>query len=160
MNDINKLRLTDMKDFRLIPQLVEDMTTEYIKEQEKIIYKKLFDLHIDKDILINQVQEIERLNNLLREYADLEEKRLLLKLPCKIGDFIYVLEDVYGKGELEITEYRIECMRTGDDSSLTFDALEHDECLEFTFESMDIGRTVFLSFVEAEQELKRLECED
>lgn len=95
----------------------------------------------------------------LAEYEDLEEKGLLLKLPCKIGDFIYVLEDVYGKGELEITEYRIECMRTGDDFSLTFDALEHDECLEFTFESMDIGRIVFLSFVEAEKELERLNNE-
>ena len=94
----------------------------------------------------------------LKEYEELEEQGLLLKLPCKIGDYIYVLEDVYGKGELEITEYRIECMRTGDNTSLTFDALEHEECLEFTFESMDIGRTVFLSYAEAEQELKRLEC--
>ena len=95
--------------------------------------------------------------NKLVEYEDLEEQGLLLKLPCKIGDYIYVLEDVYGKGEIEITEYRVECMRTGDNNSLTFDALEHEECLEFTFESMDIGRTVFLSYAEAEQELKRLE---
>ena len=95
--------------------------------------------------------------NKLVEYEDLEEQGLLLKLPCKIGDYIYVLEDVYGKGEIEITEYRVECMRTGDNTSLTFDALEHDECLEVTFETMDIGRTVFLSYAEAEKALKRLE---
>ena len=157
MIDINKLKLTDMGDPELIPQLVEEMNTKFIKEEEKIICEKLFDLDIDKDILINQVQEINRLNDILREYKELEEQGLLLKLPCKVGDYIYVLEDVYGKGELEITEYRVECMRTGDNNSLTFDALEHEECLEFTFESMDIGRTVFLSFAEAEQELKRLE---
>lgn len=94
----------------------------------------------------------------LKEYKELEEKGLLFLLPCKIGEDIYVLEDVYGIGEFEITEYRIECMRTGDNSILTFDALEHEECLEFTFDSSDIGRTVFFSYAEAEQELKRLEC--
>jgi hypothetical protein len=157
MIDINKLKLTDMNDFRLIPQLVEEVATRYDKEQEKYIYKMLHDLKIDKDILKNQVQEINRLNDILREYKELEEQGLLLKLPCKIGDTVYVIEDVYGKGEFEITEYQVECMRTGDNFSMTFDALEHDECLEVTFETMDIGRTVFLSYAEAEQALKRLE---
>ena len=150
MSDINKLRLTDMKDFRLIPQLVEDMTTEYIKEQEKFICKKLFDLHIDKDILINQVQEIERLNNLLREYADLEEKGLLLKLPCKVGDTVYdirwwdnVTKKVKVGGE---TYYKTVCKHKVSKSK--FSLHDYD----------DIGKEVFLTKEEAEQELKRLEC--
>jgi hypothetical protein len=46
-------------------------------------------LDIDKDILINQTQEINRLNDILREYKELEEQGLLLKLPCKVGDIIY-----------------------------------------------------------------------
>ena len=96
----------------------------------------------------------------LAEYEDLEEQGLLLKLPCKIGDNIYVLEDVYGIGEFEITEYRIEAMRTGDNFSLTFDALEDEECLEVTFESLDIGKTVFLTKEEAEKALERLEKEN
>ena len=79
-------------------------------------------------------------------------------MPCKIGDNIYVLEDVYGIGEFEITEYRIEAMRTEDNFSLTFDALEDEECLEVTFESLDIGKTLFLTKEEAEKALERLEC--
>ena len=68
MKDIDKLKLTDMNDFKIIPQLVEEMFTRYDKEQEKYIYKMLYDLKIDKDILKNQVKEIHRLNNILREY--------------------------------------------------------------------------------------------
>lgn len=101
--------------------------------------------------------DFQKLARKLAEYEDLEEQGLLLKLPCKIGDYIYVLEDVYGKGNFEINEYRVEVMRTGDSINMIFDALEHDECLEVTFETMDIGRTVFLSYAEAERELKRLE---
>jgi hypothetical protein len=89
MIDINKLKLTDMGNPELIPQLVEEMNTKFIKEEEKIICEKLFDLDIDKDILINQTQEINRLNDILREYKELEEQGLLLKLPCKVGDIIY-----------------------------------------------------------------------
>jgi hypothetical protein len=126
-------------------------------EEEKRKLLKVGDIYACSKCAEEHEQLAEWLEE-LKEYEELEEQGLLLKLPCKIGDYIYVLEDVYGKGELEITEYRIECMRTGDNTSLTFDALEHEECLEFTFESMDIGRTVFLSYAEAEQELKRMEC--
>ena len=42
MIDINKLKLTDMGNPELIPQLVEEMNTKFIKEEEKIICEKLF----------------------------------------------------------------------------------------------------------------------
>ena len=163
MIDINKLRLTDMKDFRLIPQLVEDMTTEYIKEQEKFICKKLFDLHIDKDILINQVQEIERLNNLLREYEQLEEQGLLLKLPCKVGDTVWVIDTIYE------CKYDYDCPK---EMPYLYACEVYEEKTECEYEyteqvvrpkifKMDMlnnfGKTVFLTKEEAEQELKRLE---
>ena len=155
MIDVNKLRLTDMKDFRLMPQIVEDMTTEYIKEQEKIIYKKLFDFRIDKDILKNQVQEIHRLNNILSEYKNLEEQGLLLKLPCKLGSTVYYIDKKIYK------EYYIEEMEVED---ITFRDNEFyislynltTKYFDFCITSDDIGKTVFLTKEEA---LKRLEAE-
>ena len=155
MSDINKLRLTDMKDFRLIPQLVEDMTTEYIKEQEKFICKKLFDLHIDKDILINQVQEIERLNNLLREYEDLEEKGLLKKFECAIGDIVYRIDrhnEIYEcivVGIKEVFNTTSYLLHASNDVDIRFHSWL-DKC--------QIGYEFYLTKEEAEQALKRLEC--
>ena len=156
MLDIDNLRLTDMKDFRLIPQLVEDMHTQYIKEQETYICKKLFDLHIDKDILKNQIQEIERLNDNLRKYADLEEKGLLLKLPCKVGDIIWWLNGKFIM-ESEVVGFSV----CEDDVSLIraeYQDKRTDKTYMYTLDTIDIGKTVFLTKEEAEQALlKRLE---
>ena len=150
MKDIDKLKLTDMNDFKIIPQLVEEMFTRYDKEQEKYIYKMLYDLKIDKDILKNQVKEIHRLNNILREYKQLEEQGLLLKLPCKVGTTVYdirwwdnVTKKVKVGGE---TYYKTVCKHKVSKSK--FSLCDYD----------DIGKEVFLTKEEAEQELKRLEC--
>jgi hypothetical protein len=141
MIDINKLKLTDMNDFRLIPQLVEEMNTKFIKEEEKFISEKLFDLNIDKDILINQVQEIKRLNDILREYKELEEQGLLLKLPCKVGTTVWAIE----KEDIGLgwnSEY-VYCIK--------------QEKFNATMVGF-FGKDIFLTKEEAEQELKRMEC--
>jgi hypothetical protein len=162
MIDINKLKLTDMNDFRLIPQLVEEMNTKFIKEEEKIISEKLFNLNIDKDILINQVQEINRLNDILREYEELEEKGLLLKLPCKVGTTVYAIATIY-----ECKHDYLDCPMDFPD---VYQCERNCKCeyeykklvvrpIIFKFEMLkDFNKKVFLTKEEAEQELKRLEC--
>lgn len=152
MIDINKLKLTDMGNPELIPQLVEEMNTKFIKEEEKIICEKLFDLDIDKDILINQTQEINRLNDILREYKELEEQGLLLKLPYNIANhgIVYFVDEK----DLEIYQLRsnkieISKMMISNEFYYTIDS--------FDFSYEDFGKTVFLTREEAEQELKRLE---
>lgn len=85
-------RLTDMYDSGLIPQIVENMHTEIVKEQDKYVLRRLMELDIDKDILINQVAEIKRLNAIIEKYNDLEEKGLLLQLPIALGAPCYVIE--------------------------------------------------------------------
>ena len=90
----------------------------------------------------------------LAEYEDLEEKGLLVKLPCKIGSTIYQLINSH------INEYKV--------IGICFDIFQNKWMYEVTYEiglewfktmcDFDVfGKTVFLTKEEAEQELKRLE---
>lgn len=99
--------------------------------------------------------------NKLVEYEDLEEQGLLLKLPCKIGNTVYVIDTIYEckydyldcpnnygcevYKELSGCEYEYEKLVVRP-KSLKFEMLK------------DFNKTVFLTKEEAEQELKRLEC--
>ena len=87
----------------------------------------------------------------LAEYEDLEERGLLLRLPCPIGTTVYnttcwddVTEKVEVNGE---TLYRI---------------LHKHKVSKSTFSLGDIynfGKTVFLTQAEAEQKLKEMESD-
>lgn len=70
----------------------------------------------------------------LAEYEDLEEQGKLLKLPCKIGQRVYMIYQFCGEGAWEIEEHKIKL-----------------EDLE------NIGKTVFLTRQEAEQALAEME---
>ena len=70
----------------------------------------------------------------LADYEDLEEQNRLLKLPCEIGQRVYMIYQFCGKGAWEIEEHKIRL-----------------EDLE------NIGKTVFLTREEAEAALKELE---
>ena len=82
----------------------------------------------------------------LKEYEDLEEQGLLLKLPCKVGDKIYNIED----------GYIFECDAKSID--VRKENGEYIFCIDYEdFKLDDFNKTVFLTKEEAEQELKRLE---
>ena len=92
----------------------------------------------------------------LGEYEDAEDAGLLLRLPCRVGDTVYV------------TDFYYDCL---EDKYGSCDLFEHDEvecagCLKnrkkwfvrtanFVLEMFDyIGKTVFLSREEAEKALE------
>ena len=114
-------------------------------------------LDIDKDILINQTQEINRLNDILREYKELEEQGLLLKLPCKVGDTVWEVQKIRER----IQQYEIISVNQGRMGYLYFNWELKDGYGYYGnlkgFGISDIGKTVFLTKEEAEHELKRLE---
>ena len=100
--------------------------------------------------------EYEELGNLLKELKELrelEEQGLLLKLPCKIGDTVYSITRDF------ISEYNIRNFICYDNGNIFFDW----KCVKGIYLNIkgfhidDIGKTVFLTKEEAEQELKRLE---
>ena len=78
--------------------------------------------------------------NKCTDYEDLEEQGKLLKLPCAVGDMVYVLR-------LDNTAYMM-------NNEKVWEIVE-DKFEIFHFDS--IGKTVFLTKEEAEAALKELE---
>ncbi|WP_216697328.1 hypothetical protein [Anaerostipes faecalis] len=91
--------------------------------------------------------EVKMLFNRLKEYEDLEEQGLLLRLPCKVGDKLYhVIEDECHNPTVYISEHIIT-----DVSAKSVYAADD----WWTFEEMP-GINAFLSKEEAEAKLKEL----
>ena len=78
--------------------------------------------------------EVIKLQKQLEEYKTLEEQGLLLRLPCKVGDIVYLI-----KSDREIVP------RTAD---MQFLGVLWD----------DYGKEWFLTQAEAEQKLKEMRC--
>lgn len=94
----------------------------------------------------------------LKTYEDAEEQGLLVKLPCKVGDVVYIAGDRFPAV--------IESIRIGEDNHIMIEFVEYDKCYEVTevwaeggFELDDIGKTVFFTQEEAETALERMNGE-
>ena len=94
----------------------------------------------------------------LKDYEDLEEQGLLLKLPCKVGDTVYAYCSEFG-----IIPYVVDCIVINE--HITFQCSSYSdpigdcpsECLdEIEPDITDFGKTVFLTQAEAEQKLKEM----
>ena len=81
----------------------------------------------------------------LKDYEDLYEQGLLLRLPCKVGDMIYYVKD---NKVIEFTVY-----------SFDIRSLQQFVCnyegIRLNFKNF--GKSVFLTKAEAEQKLKEME---
>ena len=80
----------------------------------------------------------------LWEYENAEEQGLLLRLPCKVGTKVYVININTDYGEI------------GDETTYSYSIIER----EFQIYMMiDYGKLVFLTQAEAEQKLKEMESD-
>ena len=86
------------------------------------------------------IEALEKVEN----YKDLEEQGLLLRLPCKVGDMVYVIED-----SKRINPMEIETICVGDSHISMWHVWRK-------FDLDDLGKTVFLTREEAEAKLKEL----
>ena len=99
----------------------------------------------------------------LGKYEDADEQGLLLRLPCKVGDTIYV-NGILGVGKAE--EYK--AIRVDYHSNLATKRSEfYIEALlvsapenSIGFYDKEIGKTVFLTKEEAEQKLKEMNTDN
>ena len=101
----------------------------------------------------------------LKEYEDLEEQGLLLRLPCKIGDTIW--DNDFGRTVgFEVTGFSFGDMNEDycDDEVKVFNQIivyykNSNGSITGSFAVSEIGKTVFLTQEEAEQKLKGMESD-
>ena len=105
----------------------------------------------------------------LAEYEDLEEQGLMLRLPCKVGDTVWVITSPFNVFEgIEYNEnLRDECYESFI-SSVTFyknsvqyriNAKVTNHFISAYYCEQDFGKTIFLTRAEAEQKLKEMESD-
>lgn len=85
-------------------------------------------------------EEIDAVYRKLKEYEDMEEQGRLLKLPCKVGDIVWYADN----------EIKIESIKIQEKSSIVYQGSSINGGYgKFWFNSSDLGKTVFLTEVEA-----------
>lgn len=102
----------------------------------------------------------------LADYEDLEEQGRLIKLPCKVGDTVYVVTSPFNVfDDIEYDENMKDEVYESYVSSITFYecgeqyriyAKATNHFIGAYFRECDFGKTVFLTKSEAEAKLKEL----
>lgn len=100
----------------------------------------------------------------LADYEDLEEQGRLIKLPCKVGDRIFLDFAGFGKNidKFTVKDFHLDCFEDGE-TILFCDYESDDRILSGQIDIMEFGKTVFLTKSEAEAklvEMKKNESEE
>ena len=141
----------DERDF--VRKLTTTFVGEYLPLQDESFDEEMMDnLGIDPfadvrgliAIFYRNIWAMAELREKLKRYEDAEEQGLLLRLPCKVGDTVYVVTSPFN----------------------VFDDIEYDENMkDEVYEAyvsgqidvMEFGKTVFLTKNEAEAKLAEME---
>lgn len=96
-------------------------------------------------------------------YEKLKEEGKILKLPCKIGDTIYTVNNSLQQKpfeyEIELVGYSSHISEEGFKSGFYFAARQkNDTQIIHEFEDKDINKTVFLSKKDAEKKLSEIKA--
>ena len=97
-----------------------------------------------------------------KEYEELEEQGLLLRLPCKAGDMVYLICSRYSecsKYKERLDEYNCQgCEEDECDSHKEYYIhINHSVSIGWIVRNLnDFGKTVFLTQAEAEQKLNEM----
>lgn len=93
----------------------------------------------------------------LRELAVADQEGQVIVLPCKVGDTIYAIVQVFGRDGVyhKITEKKITGI--GGNTMNKVWMVNRENSLEDRFSPSEFGRTVFLTREEAEKALAELE---
>ncbi len=102
-------------------------------------------------------EEIDAVYRKLKDYEDAEEQGLLLRLPCKVGDKIFLDFAGFGKDidEFTVKDFHLDCFENGE-TILFCDYESNDSTLSGQIDVMEFGKSVFLTRDEAEAKLKEM----
>ena len=92
----------------------------------------------------------------LKEYKDLEEQGLLVRLPCKVGDTVYRVNAGAKQPIIPMTVSEIHFLCYKNERAVRFDAIGKEDMGESCYRLEDIGRIVFLIHEEAEKKLEEM----
>ena len=97
----------------------------------------------------------------LKDYEDLEEQGRLLKLPCKVGDKIFLDFAGFGKDvdKFTVKDFHLDCFKNRE-TILFCDYESDDRTLSGQIDVVEFGKTIFLTKSEAEAKLKELRGEN
>ena len=114
-----------------------------------------FTFDLDVTCQPSEMKKILEIAKKLKEYEDLEEQGLLLRLPCNVGDTLYRInkgakEPVIKMRVLQVHFKQLHKNRT----IIRIDAINDNDMGESCYLLEDLGKTVFLTRSEAEQKLK------
>lgn len=113
-----------------------------------------FTFDLDVTCQPSEMKKILKIAEKLKEYEDLEEQGLLLRLPCKVGDTVYYISEGFIEPctveTIFISDY------TDKDGNCSYMAEIHydrEDCPYVSTEIYftDIGKTVFLTRAEVER---------
>ncbi len=158
----------DIDSRELVRKLVKDMCDEdlsYMSDERFDQYMaEMLSVEIDSQIgllaiFYRNLWAMAELREKLKEYEDLEEQGRLVKLPCKVGDTVYV-NGVLGCDEAE--RYRVirvdyhSTLGTGRNEFYIEALLCADPDSSIAFYDNQFDKTVFLTKSEAEAKLEEL----
>lgn len=140
-------RLTDIINGWTFEETIK--SAESLMEAEKNMFKW--------DVLRHLRDFAENYREQIKEYQQLEEQGRLLKLPCKVGDKIFLDFAGFGKDIDKFTakDFHLDCFEDGE-TILFCDYESNDRTLSGQIDVMEFGKTVFLTKSEAEAKLKEL----
>jgi hypothetical protein len=94
----------------------------------------------------------------LAEYEDLEEQGLLIRVPCKVGQTVYVIAQAFNM-ETNTSRYKVFTRRIDQIRGNKLNPVYFVTDGSDSFAPSSIGRRVFLTKAEAEQALAEMEKE-
>jgi len=159
----------DIDSRELVRKLVKDMCDEdlsYMSDERFDQYMaEMLSVGVSDTIgllavFYRNLWAMAELREKLKEYEDLEEQGLLLKLPCKVGDILWTNHRMQGwYFRSKDAPYRVQVAFIGLNDSEEMGGGLFNVCYEnhgymMQFNFSDIGKTVFLIREEAEEALK------
>lgn len=155
----------DARDFarNLMVTLAEDeLPLDDAEFDEDVLYNLMIDPFSDVRGLIalfyRNLWAMADLREKLKYYEDAEEQGLLLRLPCKVGDKIFLDFAGFEKDidEFTVKDFHLDCFEDGE-TILFCDYESNDKTLSGQIDVMEFGKSVFLTREEAEAKLKEME---
>ena len=144
-------------------ELHADICNQYVKEYEQIAewleelksYKDIGTLKELKELKENgtftglELTKLAIMQKELKEYKDLKEQGLLVKLPCKIGDDLYCIVN----GEVKKLKVHSFGVQDFEITGIEFKYVDGFKIVRFVGE---VGKTVFSTREEAEKKLEEM----